>query len=66
MDSYAEWTGPNIKKPASTSENFTLDFNSTPSLISANLGFGDVLIKPEFKVLLNNRWGVTVVPVLIL
>jgi hypothetical protein len=63
MDSYAEWTGPNIKKPASTSENFTLDFGGSYIRHAANVGFADVLVKPDFKVLLNNRWGLTVVPV---
>jgi hypothetical protein len=29
----------------------------------ADVDYGDVLGKPEFKVLLNNRWGVNVYPV---
>jgi hypothetical protein len=68
MDSYSEWLGPNIITPPTTSESFTLDFKSSQYSIGARLtiDYGEVLGKPEFKVLLNNRWGVKVIPVRIL
>jgi len=65
MDPYNEWNGPGIISPPTTSESFTLDFKSMPTrIVWTDLDYGDVLSKPEFKVLLNNRWGVKVYPVL--
>jgi hypothetical protein len=65
MDTYSEWVGPDIITPPTTSESFTLDFKSAKYSIGPRLtiDYGEVLGRPEFKVLLNNRWGVKVVPV---
>jgi hypothetical protein len=65
MDTYSEWVGTDIITPPTTSESFTLDFKSAKYSIGLRLtvDYGEVLGRPEFKVLLNNRWGVKVVPV---
>jgi hypothetical protein len=65
MDTYNEWIGPNVILPPTTSESFTLDFKSI-SLLDAfvNADHADTLNQSEFKILLNNRWGVKVFPVL--